>query len=292
MRLSLEGGRFHLAMASVGQIKPPQAAGAWSEKLSLTSRGGQGVLDYSLELPDRLIQIRSEGGNDLSVLRKPVGESPVGRLEFTQRAGEPLRLVSGEGPAERTTEANSFWHLLLSQPAQTEELLPMLKWMAAGGSLAPSAMELEESLVRLALEQQWLQRQQWTEWVQQLADDRFAVREAADRRLRSAGILAVPFLEGLDFRHLDAEQQYRLRRIRLALERGIESSSAQFVAGALLGDRDVWLILMQREQEAVRRAAAQQLGLLRGEPVAFDPAADAALRAQQLDELRQGMADR
>lgn len=286
MRLAVDQGRLRLVIANVGQIKPPAVSQAWEENLNLTARDGRGVLEYDLKLPDCSIQIRGEADGPFSLTRKPAERSPVLPLEFSQRPGEPLRLAVGPPAEQRVATARTFWHLLLGHPAETESLMPILRWLAGDGVLAPSALELEESLVRLAIQRLWSRRPQWEEWVRQLADERFAVRESADRNLRSAGAAVIPFLQEIDFAQLDAEQQYRLRRIRLALQQETNPSSAQYVATSLLGDRDVWLILLGREQESVRRAASEQLGLILGKPIAFDPAADPATRQKQWDALR------
>jgi hypothetical protein len=58
------------------------------------------------------------------------------------------------------------------------------------------------------------------------------------------------------------------------------------IARWLAGDPVVWLALLARDDESTRRLAAERLEALLGEPISFDPAADPATRAEQIEQLR------
>ena len=73
--------------------------------------------------------------------------------------------------------------------------------------------QLEKNLLRLGTADPTADRARWATLVQQLGDDSFAKRQAADRDLRAADGLAVAYLRHLDLNRLDAEQQSRVLRI-------------------------------------------------------------------------------
>ena len=129
-------------------------------------------------------------------------------------------------------------------------------------------------------------RRRWDPLVEQLADERFSRREAADRELRSAGPVVLSYLQGLDFNRLDAEQQYRIRRIVRSLSRQTGDDTAEKFAPQLLADPDLWLALLSRQEESARRLAARQLEAILGQPIRFDPAADNATRKTQIERLQ------
>jgi hypothetical protein len=129
--------------------------------------------------------------------------------------------------------------------------------------------------------------QKWSTLVEQLGDERFAVREAADRHLRDAGRAIVVFLERLDRNRLDAEQDYRIRRILQSLSSGKGADdTVERAAAWLSGDPEIWWALMRRDAEPTRRVAAKRLESLLGRPLAFDPAAPADVRGKQLEQIR------
>jgi hypothetical protein len=126
----------------------------------------------------------------------------------------------------------------------------------------------------------------WAVLVEQLGDERFSRREAADRELRSLGRVVSIYLQQLDASQLDAEQHYRVRRILMALSARTDNDTPPEVAQWLAGDPVVWLAMLSRDDEPTRRLAAERLKALLDGPIAFDPAADAATRQGQIDELR------
>ncbi len=110
--------------------------------------------------------------------------------------------------------------------------------------------------------------------VEQLGDDQFTKREAADRALRAGAAPALNYLRQLDFDRLDAEQQFRVTRIIRKLTGHSEDDSADAVAASLLRNSEVWLALLSRPEKATRETAARQLTALLGKPIDVDPAAE------------------
>ena len=77
--------------------------------------------------------------------------------------------------------------------------------------------------------------------MQQLGDDQFTKREAADRQLREAGRVIVSYFQQLDTSCLDAEQRFRIRRIINSLTAANGDDMPEQVASLLLGDDAIWL---------------------------------------------------
>ena len=123
-------------------------------------------------------------------------------------------------------------------------------------------------------------------WLKSLADDRFAVRQAATARFVKAGIAAKPFLDGLDMRQLDGEQRMRVRRLQRSLEFRTEDSANRIVSW-LRDDRWFWFAHLNDRHPAKRRMAYAQLKRICGDTLAYDPEAEADLRASQIAVLEQ-----
>jgi hypothetical protein len=145
---------------------------------------------------------------------------------------------------------------------------------------------VENQLLRMASGGALLDRARWAALVEQLGDNEFPRREAADRQLRAASPAVLGYLEQLDFSRLDAEQQFRVRRIISSLSRGLTGEMADQIASWLSGDAGVWLSLLSRPDASTRRLAARQLAAVWGEPIAFDPDASEEVRLGQIEKLR------
>ena len=146
---------------------------------------------------------------------------------------------------------------------------------------------MEAALREAAAEGNLPDPQRWAALVEQLGDERYSRRAAADRELRAMGRVVFTYLQGLDRDRLDAEQHYRVRRIVMSLAANMNNDLPPEIARWLAGDPVVWLALLSRDDESTRRLAAERLEALLGEPISFDPAADPATRTEQIERLRQ-----
>jgi hypothetical protein len=140
--------------------------------------------------------------------------------------------------------------------------------------VATMVARVETSLLAHANEDAMGNNERWAALVKQLGDDRFARREAADRALRAGGPSALAYLRQLDFDHLDAEQQFRIRRIVSAIGGRNDDDLPDEVAAPLAHDPGVWLALLGRPEVATRQTAARQLAKLLDQPIDVDPAAE------------------
>jgi hypothetical protein len=270
------------------------------ERISFNGNGVSGSVVYSYQrsrtvadtsktenkkelVLDLAIEFSSEGR---FILRYTDKDEPQSHVELLQTPGQPIRLSLPPADKPRVLQAPTVWHLLIIHVDDCRKsLLPRLEAMRPEWRIAATVSAVEDELVKLAGSAQKLDRQQWAAWVEQLGDPLCARRERADRNLRAAGPAVLGFLGQLKMDRLDAEQQSRIRRIVHVLSTQQGEDTPETVASMLVGDPNVWLALLSRDDEATRRAAAQQLELILGAPVMIDPKADPAGQAKAREEI-------
>jgi hypothetical protein len=287
-QFQIVGGRITADSPNLGQTMTSSAThGDRKESISISHSDGSLLVNYELSTPLAQTSIVIEGRGTASIRRVPRGDSTDPAVHFRQLAGRRMMLTVGEGPDERTIEGPTLWHLLLADPnLARERLLPLLALIQNEWSLAEDLEKVEQGLFRGGAARQAPDRQAWAALVAGLSSNRYAARQAADRKLRAGGPAIVPFLRSLDFAQLDAEQQHRIRRMVADLAEGDESDTPLRVTRWLVWDPHLWFLLLARDDEAVRRVAAEQLSLLLDEPIDFDPAAALDVRQAQIERLR------
>jgi hypothetical protein len=248
----------------------------------------ESMVEYEWIGPQEQFVLKMAGNRRLEIRRTPRGGSAAPAVVFVQNPQEKLVLTVGSGAAARHVAASTLWHLILAHPDETRrELLPCLELLQPpGGKLSETAAALETELVRKAQSGVPGNRSQWKQWVAQLGDERFAKRQAADRALRACDPAVLSYLQQLDFRRLDAEQQFRVQRIIEAFSRQVSDDSAEQMAAWLAGDPTVWLALAARPDGALRRTAVERLEALLEERVALDPQADPATQKDRIEKIR------
>lgn len=258
-----------------------------SERLSIRPDGAQSVVEYEATLPDELFRFEVKDPNRIHVRREPRGKSTFEAADFLQAPAQPLTLtVTGSGKTA-VYQADGLWQLLLLEPdVCRKHLVPMLELLRPDWRLANKAVEIEEELLLSASSGQLPDRRRWDELVRQLGDERFARRQAADRELRAAGPAVMAYLGRLDFAKLQPEQQARVRRILAELSQDVDDDTVSQVAVGLAIEPAVWVGLLSRPAEGVRRQAAAELSILLGGPIDFDPMADLAVRQAQIERIR------
>jgi len=260
-----------------------------SESLQFkTGEEGKGTsMHYELRAAERWITIdASQNAITMERLSRRDGKV-VATTRFEQPETGPLVFFVDNGGEQVRLQGDSIWQFWLSDSKTcTENLLPLCEMIGMDLPWRQFTESLEVKLLRLADAGQKRASPEWREWVDQLGDERFAVREAADRRLRGVGASLVPFARQLDATRLDAEQRFRLRRILHSMEGELTADTVDSVAEWLLDDPRAWLELLDRRDVADRTIAVRQLNRLLSSDVDFTPAADDALRDEQLARLR------
>jgi len=297
LRLQVSSGRVTAICASFGNISSTSSSsGGRSERLKMTTENGRASIDLEVSTPLDVFTFQLTQGDRL-VMRKTPKPPPANTdepaeptppvVEFNQVPGEALTLTIGEGAARQVLAGPSLWHLIVChEEAGRKYLVPMLETVRPDWGLGRRLDDIDEELRRVAVAGELPDVARWTRLVDDLAHDHFSVRQAADRELRQAGPALLPFLEQLDQRRLDPEQQLRVQRIMTYLARDIDDDSVTQVVAWLSPDPAVWLALMSRSDPAVRALGAEQLARLLGGSVAFDPQGDAATRQRQIEQIR------
>ncbi len=287
LQVSVQGGR--IVFSSTRVISPRMVNGP--ERLTMRLDGDFTAVQYQCKSEDE--EFVFEAGNQHRFSLRRVFKAEEEEVEFRQTPEAPLELrvvLKGQTQHYRSP---GLWHLLIAQKEVSQQLLvPLLERLRPGWSLSERALQVEEELLRTISPEYQQDQRRWAELVRQLADDRYARREAADRELRSAGHGLVAYLERLDFRRLEPEQQSRIRSILVALGSDAEDDSPEQAAAALTHDPATWLVFLARPEVATRRAAAEHLASLLRRPMEFDPTAEASIRQQQIQKLREWLENR
>jgi hypothetical protein len=286
IRFELSSGRVVLKVVRQMGPLPGPISGTRRERLTIGPPGVDATIDYDLTTLEEALSIRFSAGSRMEIRRVPRADSKITPVEFDQPATGPVILRVGAKDM-REYRGASLWHLVLAEPVECRQwLLPLLNLLQPNWDLVKTGDEVRSVLLRMAEGGTRPDQKQWAQWVQQLGDDQFAKREAADRQLREAGRVVVSYLQQIEPGRLDAEQRFRIRRIINALTAASGDDSPEQVASSLFADPAVWLAMLSSPEESTRKTAARQLGAIRGGPVAFDPAADAETRKKQIEALQ------
>jgi hypothetical protein len=260
------------------------------EKLIINTNADQDAsIEYELLTGDEMLTANVVDGRQFTIVRRPKNTLGI-VVEFNQPQDGPLTLTVKESGKLREIKGPTIWHLIIAEPELCGRcLLPLLEMFRPDWHLAETARSIEAQMLRTAGEFREENLRAWDSLVADLASDRFAVRQRAERELRAAGATVIPYLQGLDRRRLDFEQRSRIQHIIDSADNDDEDR-AEGVASRLMADRQVWLVLLDRPDEGTRRTAAGALSYLTGEPISFDAAAPAATRQRQLEALRKRIA--
>lgn len=262
------------------------AGGRWSERISVAGGAENISLSYERENQKQKYSISADLQRSFQIQWRSLDPQSPWTIELTQRPREPVALkVTGDAP-ERVWKARSLWHLAFEEPGTVQKyVIPLFSSFLPSVSLLGQTEQVQQEMLRLAALPQSPDRPRWEALVAQLADEQYSRREAADRALRQQGSAVAPFLRSLDWRLLDAEQRFRIRRILQELEPPGDEDSLVKAAHWLVDDPEIWWILLDRPDLETRRIAAQRLAALLGEPIPFDPEAPAEVRQAQRQRL-------
>jgi hypothetical protein len=291
LRLQISGGRIALTSTRCGQAQvtvEPTAANPIRQTLSVDSQPGVFVASYEASDERFTITLIVDERQQVTIRQRPTAAGVV-EVRYFQPVTGPVQLAVGTDQA-RTYTAASLWHLLLTEPAASEQLLPVLDRIRPSWRLSEQLAAIRQAVAASAGTLVCAERRQWQAWVTQLADPSYARRCEADQALRGAGQCVVAHLRRLDPATLDLEQRRRIRGILTSMA-DASPDSPERVAGWLADDKRVWLALLGRGNSGEQQAAARHLSKICGKPVAIDPAASDDQREQQLVALKALLAE-
>lgn len=252
-------------------------------------QGDRGVsMHYKLTSPDARVTIDA-WQHELTIAREQLNAGAVtAAVRFEQHPGEPLSLEVLQANLSKRLTGDTVWQLWIADATLCQtHLAPLCELLGIETPWAKFAQALEARLFHLADAGQAHDQALWRVWLAELNDDRFAVREAADRQLRASGAALMPFLRRVDFNQLEAEQRYRLRRIMAGQPFEVAADSIESTAEWLADDPRIWVELLNRDDRARRATAARQVARLLESAIDFDADAAAEVRQRQLTALRE-----
>ena len=270
-----------------GRLSNSSKLGTRAEQLRIDLTSLSPSIFYEQQNESFTLTVEIRGGRTVRARLTPVSESDVAQVVFAQSDRQPIELAIGRDGETETFLHDSLWQLILEQPKICEEhLIPILELWRPAWHLMETGREIEAVLYQEAARRRNLQREQWIDLIEQLGSERYSARQAASRKLRRSGPAVLPFLRGLEPSELDAEQWFRVRRLIAGLSATNQEDSPQRAAVWLASDPKTWIALLSRDDGTRRRVAAEQIEILLGRPIRFDPDADAAVREEQITSLR------
>lgn len=287
LRFAIADGRLILKCRASNNFQIRSDFGN-GQKESMTLRSGQGFIDYERTTAKEQIKITVEGANGKAVVsRTPRGKSSFVAMEYRNAPGEKATLTLGTGDRRQVFQAADLWRLAIIQKDECDEhLFPLLDLLRPDWKLTGMVARVEKTLIDRANENTATTDTRWEVLVKQLGDDRFSKREAADRAFRAGGAAALTYLRQLDFNQLDAEQQFRIRRILRAAAGRSDDDTPEEIATLLVNDPSIWLAILARPDLATRQTAAKQLAKLLDRTIDVDPNADPKSQKDKRDKLR------
>lgn len=287
LKLEVVGGKLSLMNCRCGQSRTAAVGteqDAARQSLAIQVLPDLVVVHYESQANGELLTIDADRDRTLIIEQRLVGaDQPL--LLYKQLGCGRVTLEVGNSTKQVYT-ARSFWHLMLTHEEVVDQhLLPLLEELRPQWRLAEQLGMVRRHLVDLAGSEELASREQWLQWVKDLASNDFPTRQSADRKLRAAGQAVISVLERIPISDLDAEQRRRVRSIVSDL-RDLSHDTPQRVASWLVDDSSAWLSLLDSDETTERRRASDQLTLLWGELVTFDPLAPPKVRQQQISELR------
>lgn len=286
LRVNLTDGRLSLNVWPIRQSERRKSGGGTKEIIKIRQENGQPSLNYQLTNHDQRLTIKLKG-DGAQLRRVPRGKSKAVAVELRQSPKEQTVLTIGSGDDQQVFHAADLWRLFVEQPKPCRQhLFPLLAMLRPDWKLDEMTAAVERSLLESVQENTITDHARWATLVEQLGDDRFAKREAADRTLRAGDTATLHYLRQLDFQRLDAEQQLRVHRIVAALAGVHEDDSPEAAAASMAREPAVWLALLERSDPATRRTAAKQLATLLDEDISIDPAAPPDTQKEKRKQLR------
>ncbi len=185
LQFRIVSGRISLDNSPVGNFQSANNFGQQQDQISIQSDNGETVFNYRWSNNKRQFSIEVSKVSKLHITLAGKGDESVIPVEYYQPLqGKFLLKVGAEGK-QQVYPAASLWHLFLAYPQEAKQYLePLLELLHPKWRISESAAAVEIELLRMIGSKEISPRKHWAELVEQLGDESFAKRQAADRALR------------------------------------------------------------------------------------------------------------
>ncbi len=290
VRFFVVDGRIQAVASEPGVERETSAdvvGGSQRDKLTLNTTGELGpAIQYHLTTGPEKVVAEISDGDQITITRQSLGDAKAAAVEFHQPVDGPLTLSVKVQRGTRELKGATIWHLFMADPELCRQhLVPLLDMFRSDWRLAETAQSIEASMLKTAADARPDKLRSWDALVADLASDRFAERQRAERELRAAGLAALPYLRGLERKRLDFEQWSRIQHIIQSSDTDDEDRP-DTVATRLMADPQAWLALLDRPEEHTQNIAAAELGHLLGDNAPIEASAPEAVRKRQIESLR------
>ena len=293
VRPEIISGRLQIMQLRQGQSRTFQAGdpegGNW-QSLKIISLGA-GLITVQSEAvePGERTSLALDERNNLVLTRESATETFTWRQ--SAKGDLSFELAVGRTAPRRQTAVN-LWQFALTEPQLFEtKLVPLLETIRPDWQLIETAQAVRQKLLQTSHVAELNERQQWSQWVAELASDDFKTRQAADLSLRDLGLPVIRFLERSAKSELEPEQRKRISRMVQALTEP-KAYVPEIVAEWFVDEPAIWLALLQSEIPSEQATAKEHLANLLGQPVLFDSLASASDRRQQVARLKKQLIER
>jgi len=230
---------------------------------------GKYHIKYALQAPEELLQLEYDIAGVFFVRREIAGVN----VQLRQSATGPIRIQVEKGDSITEYVSTRLWlGLMLMPELERKYAVELLDRLCPGTHVSLLYKEALSALKRLSLSPLELQVSQIRTLVALLDDESFAVRQQADRQLRSIGRPLIGVLENVDYSGLSVEQRTRLQLI-VEKYKVVERDSVASIIASMRWNPQLWQVLAADKHDGVlainsERRLQQLIGERRGsEPI-------------------------
>ena len=230
---------------------------------------GKYHIKYALQAPEELLQLEYDIAGVFFARREIAGVN----VQLRQSATGPIRIQVEKGDSITEYVSTRLWlGLMLMPELERKYAVELLDRLCPGTHVSLLYKEALSALKRLSLSPLELEVSQIRTLVALLDDESFAVRQQADRQLRSIGRPLIGVLENVDYSGLSVEQRTRLQLI-VEKYKVVERDSVASIIASMRWNPQLWQGLAADKHDGVlainsKRRLQQLIGERRGsEPI-------------------------
>ena len=217
------------------------------EHLVVRALPGKYRIKYALQTPQELLQLEYDIAGVLFVRREIAGVN----VQLRQSTTGPIRIQVEKGDSISEYVSNRLWlGLMLMPESERKYAVELMDRLCPGTHVSLLYNEALSALKRLSFSPLQLEASQIRALVALLDDESFAVRQQADRQLRSIGRPLLGVLENVDYSGLSVEQRTRLRLI-VEKYKVVERDSVASIIASMRWNPQLWQVFAADKHDGV-----------------------------------------